>query len=201
MPTVYPTCPINAPGEPPLNESPQPPLLRETPGKNGGVWRYAYRGLLVGGGRGNPPRRTTDLLPVYVDGGRSARLDLRARPISARLIALAAKYSAIIECVLSAPTDRQDMIRLGAVRLQAARVVQANAAVRALREAGVASCDQHSSAPVLVLRGTCARGRHVDHLPGMRRPPLHRGREERGSTHVRGCRIRQKPHRLRAGPR
>lgn len=60
MPTVYPTCPINAPGEPPLNESPQPPLLRETPGKNGGVWRYAYRGLLVGGGRGKPPCLTTE---------------------------------------------------------------------------------------------------------------------------------------------
>ncbi len=83
-------------------------------------------------------------------------LYLRARPISARLIAPTTKNSTIIERVLSAPTDRQDVIRLGAVRLQSARVVQPNAAVWALRDAGVTSCDQHSLAPVLVLRSACA---------------------------------------------
>lgn len=98
----------------------------------------------------------SDLSPVYVDGGRSARLYLRARPISARLIAPAAKHSTVFECVLSSPSDREDVIRLGGVRLQSSRVVQMNAAVWALRDAGVASCDQHSLAPVLVLRGTCA---------------------------------------------
>ena len=84
------------------------------------------------------------------------RFHLRARPVSARLIAPAAKDSTVFERVLSAPTDRQDVIRLGAVRLQSSRVVQAHAAVWTLRDAGVASCDQHSLAPVLVLRGACA---------------------------------------------
>ena len=59
-PTVYPRCPINTPGEPPLNENPQPPFLRDIPGNNGGVWRYAYRGLGVGGGRGKPPYPPTE---------------------------------------------------------------------------------------------------------------------------------------------
>jgi hypothetical protein len=72
------------------------------------------------------------------------------------LIASATKDSTIFERVLSSPADRQDVIRLGAVRLQAARVVEANAAVWALRDAGVASGDQHSLAPVLVLRSSCA---------------------------------------------
>ena len=94
-PTFYPTCPINAPGEPPLNEHPRPPFFRDIPGNNGGVWRYAYRGLGVGGGRGKPPSPPTE----------SATSLRRRRPLCAVLPSVVSRLREI-DCTCGKGLDR-----------------------------------------------------------------------------------------------
>lgn len=74
-----------------------------------------------------------------------------AASVSSALIAAATQRAAVAQLVATAELERDDVVRLCAVRSHAVLVVQGYAADRAVDDAAGLFCSQHASAPTPVL--------------------------------------------------
>lgn len=78
-----------------------------------------------------------------------------AASVSSALIAAATQRAAVAQFVATAELERDDVVRLCAVRSHAVLVVQSHAADRAVDDAAGLFCRQHASAPTPVLAAGC----------------------------------------------
>jgi len=78
-----------------------------------------------------------------------------AASVSSALVATTAERAAIAQLVATAELERDDVVRLCAVRSHAVLVVQSHAADRAVDDAAGLFCCQHTSAPTPVLAAGC----------------------------------------------
>lgn len=78
-----------------------------------------------------------------------------AASVSSTLIAAATQRAAVAQFVATAELERDDVVRLCAVRSHAVLVVQSHAADRAVDDAAGLFCRQHASAPTPVLAAGC----------------------------------------------
>lgn len=78
-----------------------------------------------------------------------------AASVSSALIAAATERAAVAQLVATAELERDDVVRLCAVRSHAVLVVQSHAADRAVDDAAGLFCRQHASAPTPVLTAGC----------------------------------------------
>lgn len=78
-----------------------------------------------------------------------------AASVSSALVATATKRAAVAQLVATAELERDDVVRLCAVRSHAVLVVQSHAADRAVDDAAGLFCCQHASAPTPVLAAGC----------------------------------------------
>lgn len=79
-----------------------------------------------------------------------------AASVSSTLIAAATQRAAVAQLVATAELERDDVVRLCAVRPHAVLVVQSHAADRAVDDAAGLFCRQHASAPTPVLAAGCS---------------------------------------------
>lgn len=78
-----------------------------------------------------------------------------AASVSSALIAATTQRAAVAQFVATAELERDDVVRLCAVRSHAVLVVQSHAADRAVDDAAGLFCCQHASAPTPVLAAGC----------------------------------------------
>lgn len=79
-----------------------------------------------------------------------------AASVSSALVAAATKRAAVAQLVATAELERDDVIRLCAVRSHAVLVVQSHATDRAVDDAAGSFCRQHASAPTPVPAAGCS---------------------------------------------
>lgn len=78
-----------------------------------------------------------------------------AASVSSTLIAAATQRAAVAQLVATAELERDDVVRLRAVRSHAVLVVQSHATDRAVDDAAGLFCSQYASAPTPVLAAGC----------------------------------------------
>lgn len=150
---------------------------------NGGVSRYTSWALVQHGGRGSrpqnrgiptfpttaflakSPKKASNRLPIDINRRSSRRGQLRRNVGSARLIASSTDHATIIKSVFPAPTNGENVIRLGRVWTPCVFVVEKAMAERTMSNSLILTLGQDSLPPMEVLRGT--RPRHPCPLPSL----------------------------------
>lgn len=152
------------------------PLFEVKAQNSGGVCRYTSWALVQHGGRGSRPQnrgiptfptrpflsksleKPRKRLPIDINRRSSRRRKLRRDVGSARLIASSTDHAAIIKRILSAPTHRENVIRLGRIRKPRPLVIEKAMTERTVSHAAILRLGKDPLPPVEVL--SCPRARH-----------------------------------------